>query len=115
MPIIDQYLTFDDNTQKITGDNWNMLQKGKAMYFAKAYSEALHILKTIYVPKHTNHPVDQAIYFSKDIFIALCYKELNNIDKARDYAKIAYDCYFPLPDSIFKTLCNETYKNICLS
>ncbi|MDR4317978.1 XRE family transcriptional regulator [Niallia circulans] len=115
MPIIDQYLTFDENTQKVTGDNWNMLQKGKAMYFAKAYSEALHILKTIYVPKHTNHPVDQAIYFSKDIFIALCYKELNNIDKARDYAKIAYDCYFPLPDSIFKTLCNETYKNICLS
>lgn len=115
MPIIDQYLTFDENTQKVTGDNWNMLQKGKAMYFVKAYTEALHILKTIYVPKHINHPVDQAIYYTKDIFIALCYKELNNIDKAREHAKIAYDCYLPLPDSIFKTLCNETYENICLS
>ncbi|EOR27190.1 helix-turn-helix transcriptional regulator [Cytobacillus oceanisediminis] len=114
MSIIDQYLTFDENNQKVTGDNWNMLQKGKVMYYVKEYKKALNILKTIYVPKHINHPVDLAIYYTKDTFIALCYKELHNINKALEHAKISYDCFLPLPDSIFKTLCIETYKNMRL-
>jgi len=112
MSIIDQYLTFDENTQKVTGDNWNMLQKGKAMYYRKEYNKALDILKTIYVPKHINHPVDQAVYYTKDTFMALSYRELNNMEKAQKHAKIAYENFLPLPNSIFRKLCIETYESI---
>ncbi|MEK5379942.1 helix-turn-helix domain-containing protein [Niallia sp. FSL W8-0635] len=113
MTIIDKYVTFDEENQEVTGGNWNMLQKGKAMYFTKEYEKALSILKTVQVPKFINHPVDQALYFTKEIFMALCYKELNNMDKARKYAKIAYEHFLPLPESIFRKLSLKTYENMC--
>lgn len=112
MPLIDRYLTFDETTQKITGDNWNMLLKGKALYFIKEYEKALAILQTIYIPEYISHPIDLALNYIKDTFIALCFKELHNEKEARHYAKIAYDNFLPLPHSIFRKLSIETYESM---
>lgn len=112
MPLIDRYLTIDESTKKIAGDNLNMLLKGKVLYYTKDYDHALEILQTIYVPKEFVHPIDLALVYIKDTFIALCYKELHNKEKAFEHAKIAYDRFASLPHSLFKNLCIETFESL---
>ncbi|MFS0658130.1 helix-turn-helix domain-containing protein [Niallia sp. RD1] len=112
MPIIDKYVKYDEKELKLIGDNWNILQKGKALYYIQAYEKSLEILLTVHVPDYLNHPVDFGIYYIKDTYIALCYKELNNQKDAFHYAKIAYDNFLPLPNSIFRKLSIETYESI---
>jgi transcriptional regulator with XRE-family HTH domain len=112
MPIIDKYVEYNEEEQIATGDNWNILQKGKAFYYVHEYEKSLKILLAVTVPDYLNHPVDFGIYYIKDTYIALCYKELNNMDKAREHAKIAYENFLPLPNSIFRKLCIETYESI---
>lgn len=113
MTIIDQYcLPVNDNKLKVSGDNWNMLQRGKALYYVKQYEQAIEVLRTIFIPEYMNHPVDLAIYYLKDTFLALCLKECGNTEKALEHAKIAYDNFLPLPSSIFKKLSIDTYERL---
>ncbi|KAB7664908.1 helix-turn-helix transcriptional regulator [Bacillus sp. B1-b2] len=113
MIIIDRYcLPVPGIPEKIAGDNWNMLQKGKALFYGRKYEQALDILQTIFIPAYMNHPVDLAIYYLKDTFLALCHKECGNREKALTYAKMAYDHFSLLPPSIFKKLTVDTYVSL---
>lgn len=112
MSIIDKYVKYDEKERKLIGDNWNILQKGKALYYTQEYEQSLNILLTVHVPDYLNHPADFGMYFIKDTYIALCYKELKKQKEALHYAKIAYDNFLPLPNSIFRKFSIETYESI---
>ncbi len=88
------------------------LEKGKALYGLSRFEEALHWLEKTSIPSVLHHPFDLSLLGVKDSYKALCYLELNDLDKAFQSAQATVDFLSPLPHTPFKDFATETFEKI---
>jgi tetratricopeptide (TPR) repeat protein len=89
-----------------------LLEKGKTLYGMQKLEEAIEKLEEVHIPGILHHPIDLSIFYEKDAYIALCYLELNQQEKALVYAKIALDNINDMPDTPYKAFIKETYAKV---
>lgn len=88
------------------------LEKGKALYGLKLFEEALEWLEKINIPTSLHHPFDLSLFYVMDSYKALCYDELNNWNKAYEFAKKAVENLAPFPQTHIKDFVTKTFERI---
>ncbi|MFF2753893.1 helix-turn-helix domain-containing protein [Psychrobacillus sp. NPDC058041] len=89
-----------------------LLERGKTFYGMQKFEESIEKLEEVHIPGILHHPIDLSIFYEKDAYIALCYLELNQKEKALVYAKIALDNINDMPDTPYKAFIKETYAKV---
>lgn len=88
------------------------LEKGKSLFGLKDFDKALELLEKVTIADHIHHPFDLSMFYEKDTYIALCYMNLGNQEKAFQHAKIAFDNISDMPHTPYKDFITETYEKI---
>lgn len=88
------------------------LEKGKAYYGLRRYSEAIPYLEKVKILEWAHHPFDLSLIYIADVFKALCYHELGDSDEALRLSLAAVENYKPLPASTYKDFAYEALKII---
>ncbi|WP_391117914.1 helix-turn-helix domain-containing protein [Psychrobacillus sp. L3] len=89
-----------------------LLERGKTLYGLQKFEDAIVKLKEVHIPDILQHPIDLSIFYEKDAYIALCYMELNEKEKALEFANIALDNINEMPDTPYKAFIKVTYEKV---
>ncbi|MFJ5770699.1 helix-turn-helix domain-containing protein [Psychrobacillus sp. NPDC093180] len=106
------------NTLSIKGINkklftpFFLLERGKILYGLGQYEQAIDKLQEVVIPDVLHHPIDLSIFYEKDAYIALCYLELGQQDKAMKAVQVAFDNISKMPDTPYKKYIEEIYKKV---
>ena len=79
-----------------------LLERGKTLFGLGRLEEAMEKFDEVKIPDVVHHPIDLSIFYEKDAYIALCYLELNQIEKAVDAVKVAMTNVAKMPDTPYK-------------
>lgn len=85
------------------------LEKGKTLFGLHRFEEAIAMLENVVILDILHHPFDLSKLYVKEAYMALCYLELDQKQKAHEYAKIANDNISGMPDSPYKSFIQKTY------
>lgn len=88
------------------------LERGKTLYGLQQYEPAIEKLKEVVIPEILHHPIDLSIFYEKDAYIALCYLELGEMDKAMKAVQVALDNINKMPDTPYKKFIEKTYGKV---
>lgn len=88
------------------------LEKGKALFGLRQYEKAITEFKAVKVPYYMNHPFDLIFFYGADAYMALCYFEIGDKEKALTYATLAYEKVLPMPSLPHKKFIIETYEKM---
>lgn len=89
-----------------------LLERGKTLFGLQKYEEAIAKLDAVVIPDILHHPIDLSIFYGKDAYIALCYLEMNQKEKALAAATTALNNINVMPDTPYKTFIQETYEKV---
>ncbi|MEI4770724.1 helix-turn-helix transcriptional regulator [Psychrobacillus sp. FJAT-51614] len=89
-----------------------LLERGKILFGLKQFEEALKQFEEVVIPSVLHHPFDLSIFYEKDAYVALCYLQLGQKEKALEAAHLALDNINKMPDSPYKNFIQETYKKV---
>lgn len=89
-----------------------LIEKGKALYGLRQFTEAIFYLEKVETPSTTHHPFDLSLYYVRDSYQALCHLELEEMEEALKSAKTAVGNFEPLPHTPFKEFALDTYFTI---
>ncbi|GGA39886.1 helix-turn-helix domain-containing protein [Psychrobacillus lasiicapitis] len=89
-----------------------LLEKGKILYGLEQYEQAIDKLQEVVIPDVLHHPIDLSIFYEKDAYIALCYLELDQQEKAMEAVQVALDNIREMPDTPYKKYIEEIYKKV---
>ena len=114
------YIEADALYRKFSLDQFNtklftpyfQLERAKTLYGLGRYEEALKKLHEVKIPNVVHHPMDLSIFYEKDAYIALCYLEENQVEKARCAAKVAMTNIEKMPDTPYKIFIHTTYEQV---
>ena len=93
-------------------NNHYLLEKGKVLYGLGQYKEALPMLTKYEIPTYLHHPYDLSMAFEVHSFRALCYAQLEDMERALHEAKIGHDLIIQLPDTPYKSFIIKTYIDL---
>ena len=100
------------NTKLFT--SYFQLERAKTLYGLGKVTEALKKFDQIKIPDVVHHPIDLSIFYEKDAYIALCYLELNEIEKALCAVKVAMTNIDKMPDTPYKVFIYTTYEQVMI-
>ncbi|QUG43201.1 helix-turn-helix transcriptional regulator [Psychrobacillus sp. INOP01] len=89
-----------------------LLERGKTLYGLGRLEEAFVQLDKVTIPEITHHPIDLSIFYEKDAYIALCYLEQNQIEKAIRAVKVAMTNVKEMPDTPYKIFIQNVYEKV---
>ncbi|WP_144513637.1 helix-turn-helix domain-containing protein [Bacillus sp. FJAT-22090] len=89
-----------------------LLERGKTLYGLHHFEEAIEKLEAVVIPEVLHYPVDLSILYEKEAYIALCYLELDQKEKALEYISKAVENIAQMPDTPYKTFILNTYEKI---
>ena len=90
------------------------LERAKTLYGLGRVTEALEKFDQIKIPDVVHHPIDLSIFYEKDAYIALCYLELNEVEKALCAVKVAMTNIDRMPDTPYKVFIYTTYEQVMM-
>lgn len=90
--------------------NFFVLERGKALYGAGKFQEALHMLQQVVISEQVHHPYDLSMYYEKDAYAALCAEQLGELAYARELAETADSNMAQMPDTPYTQFVRETAK-----
>ncbi|TQR21477.1 helix-turn-helix domain-containing protein [Psychrobacillus vulpis] len=88
------------------------LEKGKILYGLGQFEEAIEKFEEVVIPEILHHPIDLSIFYEKDAYVALCYFELNQQEKAIEAAAKAVENINPMPHTPYKGFIQDTYEKV---
>ena len=89
-----------------------LLERAKTLYGLGQIKEALEIFEEVKIPEVTHHPIDLSIFYEKDAYIALCYLELNQIEKAVCSVEKAVTNVEVMPDTPYKIFIQNVHEKV---
>lgn len=92
-----------------------LLERGKTLFGLQKFEEAIEKLGEVHIPDVLHHPIDLSIFYEKDAYLALCYLELNEKEKALEAATIALKHINTMPDTPYKTFIEETFEKVIIA
>lgn len=91
-----------------------LLERGKTLFGLGRLKEALEKFDEVKIPTVTHHPIDLSIFYEKDAYIALCYLELNQVEKAVCAIKVAMTNVDKMPNTPYKVFIQATYEQVMI-
>ena len=88
------------------------IERGKTLYGLQQFVEAIELLKDITVPEYLHHPIDLSLFYEKDAYLALCYMEINEKEKALEVAEKAVKNISVMPSTPYKVFIEEIYEQV---
>ncbi|MDI2586024.1 hypothetical protein OR571_02465 [Psychrobacillus sp. NEAU-3TGS] len=76
------------------------------------FEQAIEKLKEVTIPEILHHPIDLSTFYEKDAYMALCYLELGQKDKAMKAVQVAVDNIRKMPETPYKKFVEEIYKKV---
>lgn len=92
--------------------NFFVLERGKALYGAGQFQEALDMLLQVVISEQVHHPYDLSMFYEKDAYAALCAEQLGDLASAREFAEIADSNMAQLPETPYTQFVRETAKRL---
>lgn len=90
------------------------LERAKTLYGLGRVTEALEKFIEVKIPDVVHHPIDLSIFYEKDAYIALCYLELNQVEKAVFAVKVAMTNIEKMPDTPYKKFIHTTHEKVMM-
>ncbi|WP_277584702.1 helix-turn-helix domain-containing protein [Psychrobacillus antarcticus] len=88
------------------------LERAKTLYGLGRVEEALQKFDEVKIPDFVHHPFDLSIFYEKDAYIALCYLELDQIEKAISSVKAAMINIEKMPDTPYKIFIQNVNEKV---
>ncbi|MEH7179354.1 helix-turn-helix domain-containing protein [Neobacillus vireti] len=110
LAIIDSYLA-NPVMEEVVEDLYQ-IEKGKALYGLRQFSEAISYFDAVETSTTTHHPFDLSLYYVRYSYKALCHRELGEIEKALQAAQLGVKNFAGLPVTPFKEFAIMTLETI---
>ena len=91
------------------------LEKGIALFGLHQYDAAIEALTQVNIPNYMTHPFDLILFFEADTYLALCYLENGERERALTHATLAYKNVSRMPPLPHGKFIIETYEKMVSS
>ena len=88
------------------------LERAKTLYGLERLAEALEKFNEVKIPDIIHHPIDLSIFYEKDAYIALCYLDLGQVEKAVSAVNCAMTNVKEMPVTPYKMFIQNVYEKV---